>query len=88
MDMQTIWLVIFLLASYAAVALAVYLALREQPRRRERQEIAERLEQVKRDLHAWECWRCHLTFESESQTRPRPLCLCNECLDAYLQEVA
>lgn len=86
MDMQTIWLVIFLLASYAAVGLAVYLALREQPRRRERQEIAERLEQVKRDLHAWKCWRCKMYFDSEQ--RPRPLCLCNECLDAYLQEVA
>ena len=86
MDMQTVWLVVFLLASYAAVAMAVYLALREQPRRRERQEIAERLEQVKRDLHAWKCWRCKMYFDSEQ--RPRPLCLCNECLDAYLQEVA
>lgn len=52
-------------------------------RKRERREINQRLEQqLKR---SWTCWRCGWPSPGD---RPRPLCLCSDCLDMYLHEVA
>ena len=72
--------------TFAGIIGMASMLLRWRARSRFEQQVHARLEQVKRDLQAWECWRCGSYFESEQ--RPRPLCLCNECLDAYLQEVA
>lgn len=84
MDWTTIGLFAFLVLSYAAIGLAVYLVMREdQPKR----QIKRRFYALVRRRPQWCCVGCHSWYYGKAPAGP----ICGECkrlLMLYLQEVA